>query len=246
MIAWSTLLKVAKEALLALGPLLVFFLALNATMLRMPVSAVKNIARGMALTLIGLIMFLYGVQTGFMPVGRFVGEVIATHPWSWLLVPLGVIFGFVSVVAEPAVRVLSFKVEQATSGAIHGRVVLYALAGGVALLVGLAMIRVLFGFPLWYIIVPGYVLALTLMLFTDRRFVSIAFDSGAVATGPMTVTFLMALALGAAGSIEGRDPMADGFGLIALVALAPVLSVMAVGLLYRGKEESVHEPGPHT
>jgi hypothetical protein len=137
-----------------------------------------------------------------------------------------------ATIAEPAVRILNYQVEKVSGGYISQKTMLYTLSIGVAVSVAMAMIRIVYGIPLMYMLVPGYLLALILIRFSSTTFVSVAFDSGGVATGPMTVTFVMALAVGAASGIEGRDPLLDGFGMIALVALAPILSVLVLGLIY--------------
>ena len=136
-----------------------------------------------------------------------------------------------ATIAEPAVHILSYEVEKASAGSIREKTILATLSLGVALFVALGMAKIIYGVPIHYILVPGYLLALLLMRFCDPTFVAIAFDAGGVATGPMTVTFVLAVALGIATAMEGRDPVLDGFGLIALVAMAPILSVMVLGLI---------------
>lgn len=142
---------------------------------------------------------------------------------------------FVATFAEPAVRILNTQVEKVSSGYISERMMLYTLSIGVACSIALSMFRILSGFPLWYVIIPGYLLVMILMFFSTNTFIAIAFDSGGVATGPMTVTFILAIAVGIASVIEGRDPLMDGFGMIALVALAPILSVLILGLIFERK-----------
>ncbi|MBM3296219.1 MAG: DUF1538 domain-containing protein, partial [Candidatus Aminicenantes bacterium] len=153
-----------------------------------------------------------------------------------VLVPFGFLLGFAATAAEPAVRILGREVENASTGAIRARLIVLSLSLGVAFFVALGMLRILTGLSLYWFIIPGYAAALALLPFSNKTFVSIAFDSGGVATGPMTVTFVMALAVGAAEALEHRHPVLDGLGLIALVALAPILSVMALGLVYSGKK----------
>ena len=148
--------------------------------------------------------------------------------------------GFVATFAEPAVRVLNLEVDKVSGGYIPSKLMLYTLSIGVAISIALAMARILFGLPLWYFIGPGYLLALGMMLYSTETFTAIAFDAGGVATGPMTVTFILAIALGFSEKLDGRDPMIDGFGMIAIVALAPILSVLTLGLLYKFKESREH------
>lgn len=162
------------------------------------------------------------------------------HPTTWGLFPLGFLFGFVATIAEPAVRILGMEVERATSGGIRARVILLALALGVAFFVALGMFRTLYGIPVHYLVVPGYLIVMVLLRFSDPTFTSIAFDAVGVATSPTTVTFVMALAVGVATVLGNRNPVLDGFGLIALLAMAPILSLMCLGLLYswRGRKRT--------
>jgi hypothetical protein len=165
------------------------------------------------------------------------GSILGGLPHRWILIPLGFILGFVATLAEPAVRILSNQVEKSSSGYIRSNVILFVLCLAVGLFIALGMTRVVYGIPFYYIIIPGYLLAIILMIFSKPSFTAIAFDSGGVATGPMTVTFIMALAVGAADQIEGRDAVIDGFGLVALVALAPIIMVMLLGFLYPNEEQ---------
>jgi len=217
----------------ALAPLVAFFVFFQVFYLKLPGRYVRNMIKGIALTFIGLVLFLQGVQAGFMPVGTRMGELLGGMKLGWLLIPIGFLLGLVATMAEPAVRVLAQEVERTSSGSIRERVIVVTMSLGVALFVALGMARIVWGVPLHFIILPGYLAALVLMLLCDRTFVAIAFDAGGVATGPMTVTFVLAVALGIATAIEGRDPVIDGFGLIALVAMAPILSIMALGVIVR-------------
>ncbi|SDB36708.1 Protein of unknown function [Desulfonatronum thiosulfatophilum] len=222
---------VSWEVLQAMIPLVGFFIFFQIFYLKLPKKYVVNMVKGLILTMLGLALFLQGVQVGFMPVGTQMGEILGGMDHKWLLMPIGFILGLVATVAEPAVRILSHEVEKASAGSIRKDVILVTLSLGVALFVALGMARIIYGIPIHYIIVPGYLLALLLMLFCDGTFVAIAFDAGGVATGPMTVTFVLAVALGIASAIDGRDAILDGFGLIALVAMAPILSVMILGMV---------------
>lgn len=230
------------EVALALAPLLLFFFFFQALFLRLPGPKVAEILKGMALTFAGLALFLQGVHVGFFPAGEALGRALGAMPHPWLLVPIGFVLGFVATFAEPAVRILNLEVEKVSSGYIPSQIMLYTLSLGVAVALALAMTRMLLGIPLAWFIVPGYLAALLLIRFSSRTFTAIAFDSGGVATGPMTVTFIMAIALGAASVLEGRNPLLDGFGMIALVALAPILSVLILGLLYARSERKGKSP----
>ncbi len=223
------------EVFIALVPLLLFFLFFQVFFLKLPRRKLITIIKGITLSFIGLSLFLQGVYIGFLPAGEAMGEVLGGLSYNWILVPIGFVLGLAATFAEPAVRVMGHEVERTSSGYISQQIILYTLSLGVALSIALSMWRILTGIPLWYFIIPGYGLALVLMCFSNRTFVGIAFDSGGVATGPMTVTFILTMALGVAASIEGRDPLLDGFGMIALVALAPILTVLVLGMLYDRK-----------
>lgn len=228
---------VLAEVLLAIGPLLVFFIFFQVVYLKLPRQYVINLFKGVGLAIAGLTLFLQGVQVGFLPVGSSMGKIMSGFDHLWILIPIGFILGVVATVAEPAVRILSYNVEKASSGSLKQMFILITLSLGVGVFVGLGMGKIIFGFSIYYVLVPGYLLALIMMIFCDQAFISIAFDAGGVATGPMTVTFVMAIALGLADALEGRSAVQDGFGLIALVALAPILSVMTVGLLLTAKSK---------
>lgn len=226
---------VALELLMAFAPLVLFFAYMQHRSLRLPGSYVLRLMKGIVLSYVGLVLFLQGVTQGFLPAGTEIGRIIGEASWRWTLVPLGFFFGLAATAAEPAVRVLAIEMEKASGGSVSQKPVLVTLSLGVGIFVALAMFKLLAGISIIWFVVPGYLLALIMTRFSTPSFISAAFDAGGVATGPMTVTFVMAIALGAAGALEGRDAVADGFGLIALVALAPILSVMILGILYSRK-----------
>jgi hypothetical protein len=218
---------------MALLPLLFLFLIFQFLFLKLPAAYVFNLLKGILLALIGLALFLQGVKIGFMPVGRAMGELLGTIAHRWLLIPLGFFLGLLATFSEPAVRILSNQIEESSAGFIRRWVVLYTISLGVAVMVTIGVVKIVYGIPFLYIIITGYVVALVLIWFCDRTFVAIAFDAGGVATGPMAVTFLLSIAVGIASTMEGRSPIVDGFGLIALIALAPILSIMVLGLIFR-------------
>jgi len=226
--------QVFLEVAQALLPLLIFFGVFQVALLKLPRVYVMNLGRGILVAFLGMALFLQGVNVAFLPAGREIGEAITAFGHLWLLIPLGFLLGFVATYAEPAVRVLGYQVAESSSGYIKESLIVYTLSFAVAISVSLGMARLVYGIPLLYILIPGYSLVIILLFLTDPEFAGIAFDSGGVATGPMAVTFLLSLAVGVAAGIEGRNPVIDGFGLIALIALAPILSVLALGILYRG------------
>jgi len=228
---------VLAEVIIALIPLIILVIIFQVFFLRLPKEYLLNIIKGLFLTFIGLSLFLQGVKMGFLPAGEAMGFALGSKSYNWIIIPIGFVLGFVATFAEPAVRILNYEVEKVSSGYIPQQIMLYTLSLGVGLAVALSMARVLFGLPLWYFIVTGYILAFILIRFSNDTFISIAFDSGGVATGPMTVTFIMAFVIGISKSIESRDPLLVGFGMIAFVALTPILSVLLLGLIYRRKEK---------
>jgi hypothetical protein len=227
------LLTVVLEVIEALIPLVIFFLVFQILYLKFPRSYVLKLLSGLSITAMGMILFLYGVYNGFFPVGTEIGIYFGKIESRWVLIPVGFILGFLATFAEPAVRVLCYQIEESSSGYIRSKLMLYTLSISVAAFVSIAMAKLVYGIPFLYIIVPGYLLVLLLLWFCDRDFIAIAFDSGGVATGPMAVTFLMSMAVGVATSQPGSDPIVDGFGMIALIALAPIIFVMLLGTYMR-------------
>ena len=183
-------------------------------------------------------LFLLGVNVGFMPVGNYIGQLLGALPYKWVLVPIGMIIGFFVVSAEPAVHVLAKQVYELTAGAISKKSLTNSLCIGVSVSVGLSMVRVITGLPVMYLLVPGYLIALILMFFVPPIFTSIAFDSGGVASGPMTATFLLPLAMGACTAVGG-DIAADAFGVVAMVAMTPLITIQILGLHYKRRQRLI-------
>lgn len=230
-----------KEVALALLPIIALFLLFQFLFLHLPGKLLARLGIGILYTFIGLVLFLTGVNIGFMPAGTFLGEAIASSASPWLLVPFGVLLGFFVVMAEPAVRVLNKQVEEITVGAVSSRAMLLSLSIGVAISVGIAMLRVVTGVSLWYFLIPGYAIAIELSFFVPKIFTVIAFDSGGVASGPMTATFMLPFAIGACATLGGNIST-DAFGLVALVALTPLITIQILGAVYKIKlDRAEHE-----
>jgi hypothetical protein len=229
---WETILSV----ILAVLPLVLLFVVFQVLMLRLPRRPVVDILKGTLLASVGLMLFLQGVHIGFLPFGRAIGEALGTLPHRWVLMPLGFLLGFLTAWGEPSVRILADQVEEASSGSIRQSTVLHAICTGVALIVGLGMLRIVYDISLLYILIPGYMLVLVIIWFSDKEFLSIAVDAGGVATGPMANTFLLALALGISSSMGDQDPIVHGLGLVALIALAPIISVTVLGFVLKIKK----------
>ncbi len=223
-----------REVLISLVPVAAVFIFFQLFTHRYPRRQVKRVSVGFAYTYIGLVLFLCGVNVGFAPVGSLMGNEIASEPWKWLLVPIGMLIGYYIVKAEPAIQVLNRQVESVTNGSVSAKSMNLCMSLGVSASVGLSMMRVLTGLPIQWIIIPGYLIALVLSRFVPRMFVGIAFDSGGVASGPMTTTFLLPLSIGACDAIDG-NLMTDAFGVVALVALTPLIAIQLMGILYQYK-----------
>ena len=232
--------KYAEEVALALSPIIVFFILFQIFSLKLPKSQLIKLTIGVGYTYLGLVLFLTGVNIGFLPAGSYIGAYIGSLSYNWILIPLGMIMGYFIVAAEPAVHVLKDEVEVMTGGAISKNAMLWSLSIGVAISIGLAMIRVITGLSIWWVLVPGYLLALGLTFFVPKIFTAIAFDSGGVASGPMTATFLLPFAMGACQS-TGGNLLTDAFGIVALVAMTPLITIQVMGLIYNFKIKDIAE-----
>jgi hypothetical protein len=236
MIIWPfihSLRSIAFEILIALLPIVALFAATQLFLIRSSKKTLRRTAMGILLTFIGLVLFLSGVNNGFMDVGLVLGRKIASFESKTPLVVVGFLLGFVTILAEPAVHVLTKQIEDVTSGYIRRRIVLVTLSLSVGAAVALSMLRIATpAIKLWHYLLPGYLISVALTYFVPKLFVGIAFDSGGVASGPMTATFILAFAQGAADAIEGANVVIDGFGLIATVALTPIIALQALGGMF--------------
>ena len=221
-----------KEIAVSLLPIAAFFAVFDLVSLHLERKQLIRIGVGLAYTYFGLVIFLTGVNVGFMPAGNYLGSVIAGLSCNWILIPIGMLIGYFIVMAEPAVYVLMRQVEELTDGAIPGSAMKHSLSIGVAVSVGLAMIRVLTGISIFYLLVPGYAVAIALSFFVPKLFTAIAFDSGGVASGPMATTFLLPFAMGACSAVGGNI-VTDAFGVVAMVAMTPLITIQGLGLIYR-------------
>ena len=233
----------AKEVLLSLVPILWVFLIFQWFTKRYHGLQVKRIIIGFGYTYVGLVLFLCGANIGFAPVGAYLGKELAGVPFRWILVPIGSLIGYYIVKAEPAIQVLNHQVEAVTNGAISVKMMNRCMQIGVAASVGLAMLRVLTGISIQWFVIPGYLIALVLSRFVPDIFIGIAFDSGGVASGPMTSTFLLPLSIGVCEALGG-NLMTDAFGVVALVALTPLIAIQLMGLVYKLKTAGRVHPVP--
>ncbi len=222
------------EVAVCLAPIAVFFGLFQVFALKMKKKPVLKIVIGLLYTYLGLVLFLTGVNVGFMPAGIYLGRAMGALKANWLLIPIGMLMGWFIVQAEPAVHVLKVQVEEITAGAIPGKAMTSSLSIGVALSIGLAMIRVLTGISIFYFVVPGYLFSIALSFFVPKIFTAIAFDSGGVASGPMTATFLLPFAMGACEALGGNI-VTDAFGVVAMVAMTPLITIQLLGAAYQLK-----------
>ena len=232
-----------KEMAVSLLPIILFFIVFQLIFRRMKKRMLIKIAVGMVYTYLGLVLFLTGVNVGFMPAGSYLGQVLAENSYRWMIVPIGMLIGCFIVRAEPAVMVLTHQVEEITSGAISAGAMSLSLSVGVAISLGLSMIRVLTGISIIWFLIPGYAAALLLSFFVPKIFTAIAFDSGGVASGPMTATFLLAFAIGACTSVGGNI-VTDAFGVVAMVAMTPLITIQILGLVYQVQMRFGHREEP--
>jgi hypothetical protein len=221
----------SKEVLGALGAIVVFFVIFQFVSRRYQLHQLARIGIGFIYTFIGLVLFLTGVNTGFIPVGQFLGEQLGSSTFRWILVPLGLLIGYFIVKAEPAVHVLNKQVEEISSGAIPEQMMNRGLSIGMSIALAITMVRILLGIPILWILIPGYAVALILTFFVPPIFTGIAFDSGGVCSGPMTSTFLLPLAMGTCEGVGG-DLMTDAFGIVAMVAMTPLIIIQLMGVLF--------------
>ena len=224
--------SVITDVATPLGLLLGFFAIFQIFFLKRSFKQVLILLRGLLFAFIGLVFFIQGINIAFSPMGQYIGELFGGSEYTWVLIPMGFVLGFLITLAEPQVRVQCDMIEEASSGYLRAKAILIILCTAVGAFGALAMARTVYGIPIQYIIVPGYIIAIVLLFFADKDFIPIAFDSGSIATGPLTVAFMMGLTFGAASILDGRSVLADGFGLIGIITLAPILSILLLSLVY--------------
>lgn len=229
-----------KEMAMSLLPIVFFFGLFQLVARDLNKRVLIKIGIGLVYTYIGLVLFLTGANVGFMPAGNYLGQTIAGLSYPWIIVPIGMIIGYFIVKAEPAVFVLTKQVEEMTSGGISAKAMGNSLSIAVSVSVGLAMIRVITGISILWFLIPGYAIAIGTSFFVPKIYTAIAFDSGGVASGPMTATFLLPFAMGACEALGGNI-IADAFGIVAMVAMTPLITIQVMGLISKFKERKLHK-----
>lgn len=232
------------EMLISLAPIAVIFILANIFFFKLPKKEFRKISSGLVLTYIGLVIFMIGVNAGFSELGREVGYQLAGRDNKLPLILVAFVLGFVTILAEPAVHVLTHQIEEVTSGYVKRRAVMISLTIGVGAAVAMSMIRVLVpGLKLWHFLLPGYIIAISLMYIVPKIFIGMAFDSGGVASGPMSATFILAFAQGAADQVAHADVLIDGFGIIAMIAMTPVIALQLMGMVYKIRANTKNKGG---
>ncbi|TMW70398.1 DUF1538 domain-containing protein [Alteribacter natronophilus] len=222
-----------KEVTFAIMPMAVLIIVLQYTVIGMPADVFIRFLFGVVMVGLGLFIFLLGVHIGLLPVGEMIGSTLPKSGKVWLIIGVGFILGVSVTIAEPDVRVLALQVDQVSGGEISNTTLIYTVALGVGIFVALAMARTIYEIPLKYLLLGGYAVVFILALFTPENFIPISFDAGGVTTGPMTVPFILALGVGVASVIRGSKSSAgEGFGLVALASIGPIIAVMILGVIY--------------
>ena len=232
-----------SEVAKALLPIVAFFALFQLFRLKLKKENIYRISVGFIYTFVGLVLFLCGANVGFMTVGNYIGRELGTLPYSFIVIPLGMVIGYFIVEAEPAVHVLNKQVYEMTSGSIPPKALSRSLSVGVAISVGLSMLRIVADIPILYFLVPGYLIAIVLSFFVPPIFTAIAFDSGGVASGPMTATFLLPMSIGVCNGVGG-DVVSSAFGVVAMVAMTPLITIQILGLVFKIKSRRAEAEVP--
>lgn len=223
------------EVLNIIAPILVVFLLFHFIKLKLPRRELGRIFVGLGYLLVGMTLFLAGVNSGFLPAATKLGEELGRLPQTWVLIPISLVIGACVVLAEPTVYVLVNRVKEITRGAIPKAVLLAAMALGVGIAMTLSIMRIVYDISIWWILLPGYTISLTLTFFTPNMFVGIGFDAGEVVTGAMSAAFVIPLAIGVASVIPGRNIVEDAFGIAGVLTMIPPIILQTVGLIYSSK-----------
>ena len=220
------------EVFIALAPVVVLFFIFQLIAFKLKKRDFLRILIGLLITFIGLVLFLTGANVGFMPAGYSLGELLAALKQNWVIIPISMLIGYFIVSAEPAVHILNKQVEEVSAGAIPYKAMKISLSIGMCVSMGLSMIRMLLNIPVLYFLIPCYAIALALAFFVPKIFTAIAFDSGGAVSGPLTATFLLPFAIGICSSLADRT-ITDAFGIVAMVAMTPLITIQVMGLIYK-------------
>jgi hypothetical protein len=228
----QNLKETAHEVIMAVLPIAGVVFLMQVTIIWLPWTSFFQFVIGLLMVSTGLVLFLLGVHVGLLPIGEMIGAALPRTGKLWLIVLFSFILGFAATVAEPDVRVLATQVDTVSGGEISRNLLIYSVALGLAFFVGLAMIKIVFNIPIIYILTAGYILAFGMAWFAPADFIPISFDAGGVTTGPMAVPFILALGVGVASVMSGKSASSDGFGLVALASIGPILAVLILGMFF--------------
>lgn len=221
----------AREVLLSVLPITLVVVILQFSLIRMPTPVLVRFLVGAVMVAVGLILFLFGMKIGLLPLGEMIGGEITKRGSIVLILTMAFVLGVAITVAEPDVRVLAHQVDTASEGAVAKNVLILAVAAGVGVFLTLALLRVIMGIPIAYLLVAGYGTVLIMSIFAPQSYFPVAFDAGGVTTGPMTVPFLISFGIGTVAVLGGKSSLADGFGLVGLASIGPIISVMVLGMI---------------
>lgn len=227
----NTIKDIALEVVKAIMPITIAVVILQLTLIRMPNLLIVQFLIGVLLVMLGMWLFLMGVKIGILPMGETIGAELPKRGSLPYIIGIAFLVGFAVTIAEPDVIVLSNQVDMVSEGSISHILLISVIAIGVGFFVAMAIVRTIFGFPMAYLLAAGYAIILILAFFTPAQFVPIAFDSGGVTTGPITVPVILALGIGFSSVLAGKSPLSDGFGLIGLASIGPIIGVMVMGMI---------------
>lgn len=228
---WTYTKRKAWEVFKAILPLTVVIIVMQVALVRMPVSTFLQFLAGAVMVVGGMTLFLVGIETGILPMGEAIGSELPKRRSLALILGIAFVIGFAATIAEPDVIVLASQIDEVSQGSISHSVLVYVIGIGIAFFVAMAMLRIVLGFRMAYLLMAGYALVIVLSFFTPREYVPVAFDAGGVTTGPMTVPIILSLGLGFSSVLSGRSAISDGFGLIGLASTGPILAVMIMGMV---------------
>lgn len=214
-------------------PISLFLIIFQVFVLGKPIDNIKSLALGIVLSTIGLFLFIHGLELGLLPLGNTIGESLPNINNKVFILIFTFILGYASTLAEPSLTVLAMEIEELSVGALNNRLFVHTVALGVGIGMSTGMLKIMHQIPSTYIIIPLFIAVAILGYFAPERITGIAFDSGSVTTGPVTVPLNMAIAIGLSSMIGGSDPLVDGFGIIALTALGPVITVLLLGIIIK-------------
>jgi hypothetical protein len=219
------------EVLKAMLPLILVIIIMQFAFIRMPLSLFLQFLVGAVMVITGMVLFLTGIETGILPLGEAIGAELPKRRSLWLILGIAFVIGFAATIAEPDVIVLSSQIDRVTDGGISNNLLIYVIGIGVAFFVAVAMLRIILGFRMAYLLTAGYLIVIILSFFAPAEFVPVAFDAGGVTTGPMTVPVILSLGIGFSSVLAGRSAISDGFGLIGLASVGPIIAVMFLGII---------------